>query len=512
MQSLRAWLTAHDVHLDPRLDLVQRPADGGGCSVWANADVPDGVTVARIPKRLVLSHRSSSLSALLSPSNPLTRALHAAPPPLRLAVHVLHELRLGAASKWATYFAFCPPIAADDGPLAVPIGVLWDDDSDTKAWTRGTQLEKELRRAEINKQTLTSFYHSLVHPLLATLPPQFLAPSLPLFLHAYLLVSTRAFHVDSTGYHSLALVPLADVFNHEQEAVHNCQFVSDSWVCGECGAVGECEHDQDGSSIDAEALGGRGGSSEREKDDEDTCDLVSLLPISAGSEALNHYGPCLSNAKLVAEYGFMLEANEWDGVELEVGDVWEVVADEGQTRGEAVEERWRRLLDLSHRREELFEQDHPLLAPPDSDPAADPSLLSIDADARLSPALWLLLALVVSPSLSSVSNEAAAAEVAAMARSVRVLAERDAEEEDGEGDGESEEVSQEHLAVLGRVGELVDRLVVSRIRAQRASTLGGGDLLEMAEKEEDPATRLAVEFLAGERLLLERVQQNWAFP
>ncbi|GAA5845702.1 hypothetical protein JCM11251_003932 [Rhodosporidiobolus azoricus] len=551
MQSLRAWLTTNSVHLDPRLDLVQ--ASGGACSVWANTDVEEGVTVARIPKHLVLSHRSSSLSPLLSsPSLPsaslsLVAALHSSPPPLRLAVHVLHELILGPYSRWATYLAACPPFRGGQGDetLAVPIAVLWDEGGEARTWVSGTQLERELRRVKIDQHTLSTFYNKLVLPLLSSLslhsqpttssspttPPFYIHPlSLSLFLHAYTLVSTRSFQVDSTGYHALALVPLADVFNHEQEGVHNVQFVSEVWVCAECGRVGVCEHDEpdegDGvSSASAPTLSPtrRQKAQETDPEEDDTCNLISVSPIPAGSEAFNHYGPHLSNAKLAVEYGFMVEANEWDVVEFEVGEVFSILANLCRG-GERVDQVWEELVEhlVSRGMLDLAEHDHPLIAP--TPLTVDSPTLSIDADARLSTPLWALLVLLASSSSSPSSSSASSpspltlvtAQLTSLSSSLRVLAEwaHQDEGEEGEEAGEREEgadVPPDHVALLRRVAELVQLLAGERIRRQNEPERSGAELLERADNESVPATRLAIEFVAGERLLLERVQENWTF-
>lgn len=332
------------------------------------------------------------------------------------------------------------------------------------------------------QQSLTTFYLSLVHPLLSSLPTStpYTAPlTLPLFLHSHTLTSTRSFLIDSTSFHSLALVPLADLFNHEQEGVHNCQFVSEVWVCGECGKVGACEHDGE------EDVSRPPSTLREEEDKEDTCDLLTLSPLLAGSEAFNHYGPRLSNAKLAIEYGFRVEANEWDVVEWGgVGEVYLSLVGEAGEEREGVEERWRELLaqkDLS----KGIGEDHPLIAPfpPSSsaDEAARTTLL-VDADARLSPALWVLLVLLAFSPAPASSPLPEPAQLTRLASALRVLAERD-EDEDEEEDGEDGEVKvpEEDLTLLQRVGELVRRLVEARIAGQREPELSGGELLERAE-------------------------------
>jgi len=58
------------------------------------------------------------------------------------------------------------------------------------------------------------------------------------------------------------------------------------------------------------------GSSEFDlpQDQDNICDMVSNLPIMAGTEVFNTYGERLSNASLLVRYGFMIDGNEWDSV------------------------------------------------------------------------------------------------------------------------------------------------------------------------------------------------------
>ena len=119
--------------------------------------------------------------------------------------------------------------------------------------------------------------------------------SLDLFLWSYSIVSSRAFQIDT--YHSLSLVPLADLFDHSDE--HDVVFESDTSVCATCGSFDECTHDA-----------GAKASRERKADDY-ICDLVTNSDVAAGQKVFNTYGP-LSNARLLACYGFALEANAFE--------------------------------------------------------------------------------------------------------------------------------------------------------------------------------------------------------
>ncbi|KIK48128.1 hypothetical protein CY34DRAFT_731595 [Suillus luteus UH-Slu-Lm8-n1] len=141
-------------------------------------------------------------------------------------------------------------------------------------------------------------------------------PSLPGFCHAYSLVSSRAFLIDA--YHGLAMVPIADAFNHINE--NHVHMESDFDVCAECGSLAECDHDRE----TLPAVPSRGAYSlpgESKPDlalEIDTLDMCSVKPILPHSEVFNTYGS-LSNAELISRYGFTLPENEHDIVSLGYG-------------------------------------------------------------------------------------------------------------------------------------------------------------------------------------------------
>jgi hypothetical protein len=122
------------------------------------------------------------------------------------------------------------------------------------------------------------------------------------FLHAYALVSSRAFVVDD--YHGLSLVPIADLFNHVE--LNQVQFEVDShWVCSTCGSSSQCSHDDDGIVK---------MNDDDKEEEEDYCVLSTIVDIEAGDEVFNSYGNGLSNTHLLQHYGFLLEANSFDRI------------------------------------------------------------------------------------------------------------------------------------------------------------------------------------------------------
>ncbi|CEQ38635.1 SPOSA6832_00093 [Sporobolomyces salmonicolor] len=465
MASLRSWLTQNDLHLDPRLELTGPPLH-----VVATAPIPPHSTLARIPKDTVLSHRTSSLTR----SSPAAAAsLGTASPPLRLAVHVLLELLLGTQSRWAAYLEHCPT-------ETVPIAFLWDDGGEARRWVRGTQLERELRRLGVSRSSLSAFFHSSVLPLLAPLTTlsSLPSPTIAAFLHAYSLVSSRAFQVDT--YHTLALVPLADAFDHSSPP--HVHFASDVWVCAECGALDECPHDREDELRPSEPeRGGAARGQERQ-----TCEMVATdLPVVPGEEVFNHYG-YLSNARLLAEYGFALEANEHDRVVFGSAEV-------RRARGEEEEER-------------VWEEVQRMTRDDRTEEATSSEPVYVDADAKLSPTLWLLLARSALVSeLRSSSNDPGS--YSSRIDHLAALLARFASEEEHE--DVPLDLDRRDAQALTQIARVVQQLCDTRLRGQHRPELSGAEVLELAEAIEDEQLKRAMEFTAGERLVLERVRENW---
>ncbi|GAA5964606.1 hypothetical protein JCM21900_002657 [Sporobolomyces salmonicolor] len=482
MASLRSWLTQNDLHLDPRLQLTGPPLH-----VVATAPIPPHSTLARIPKDTVLSHRTSSLTW----SAPAAAAsLDTASPPLRLAVHVLLELLLGTQSRWAAYLEHCPT-------ETVPIALLWDDGGEARRWVRGTQLERELRRLGVSRSSLSAFFHSSVLPLLAPLTTlsSLPSPTIAAFLHAYSLVSSRAFQVDT--YHTLALVPLADAFDHSSPP--HVHFASDVWVCAECGALDECPHDREDERRPSEPeRGGAARGQERQ-----TCEMVATdLPIVPGEEVFNHYG-CLANARLLAEYGFALEANEHDRVMLGSAEVRRALGEEEDWVWEEVE----RMTRGDRVRGEAEEVEHPLLASSaQTEEAASSEPVYFDADAKLSPKLWLLLARSALVSELRSSSDDPGSHSSRIDHLAALLA-RFASEEEHE--DVPLDLDRRDAQALTQIARVVQQLCDTRLRGQHRPELSGAEVLELAEAIEDAQLKRAMEFTAGERLVLERVREKW---
>ncbi|KAI0091781.1 hypothetical protein BDY19DRAFT_646374 [Irpex rosettiformis] len=245
-----------------------------------------------------------------------------------------------------------------------------------------TEIQRE-QRAEDGSLVLDEvqeYYYTSAKPILtsASIFPEPNPISISGFLHAFSLVSSRAFLIDA--YHGLAMVPIADAFNHTQE--NHVHLESEHDVCTSCGSFEQCPHDQDNAeeimtvprsahlssssvvtvhshddtadllcSLSRSQLASQAEvacevfSSKTAVDvytpigpvstittansttenfgssPVDTCDMVSNLAIPPGEEVFNTYGEHLTNAQLLARYGFMLDGNENDVVTFDDGDL-----------------------------------------------------------------------------------------------------------------------------------------------------------------------------------------------
>ncbi|KAI5480827.1 SET domain containing protein [Pseudohyphozyma bogoriensis] len=310
---------------------------------------------------------------------------------LLLAACVLHEQLLEGSSPWAPYLALMPQ--------QVGVAALWEANSEATRWIKGTEVEKELISIGASPVILSKCYLDTIFPYLKTLTTPYIPPTSPEpFLHAYSLVTSRAFHIDA--FHKIALVPLADLFDH-QEANH-VHFESDDFVCPICGSFAQCVHDDDAADS---AHSRRDLQPPVAGEGDDAVDLRSDLPIEEGDIVYNTYGATLSNAKLATEYGFALEANSNDTIEFTLADIESSLSlPVGTKLGDLVAE----VQQLQAQWVSIFgplssqEDDELVCQEQDRD-----RRFYLDADAHISPSLWLLLAIAASKNKHSSHNPTA---------------------------------------------------------------------------------------------------------
>lgn len=130
------------------------------------------------------------------------------------------------------------------------------------------------------------------------------------------------------------MVPLADLFDHD-DSTHQVQLNVDEWVCGVCGKLWECEHD------DEIGTGGHGKAKLNQvaEEEEQTVEMVTARPILPGDGVYNTYGS-LSNAALLSSYGFILDSNDNDRITFD----WEDVVEKKQEEQIRLQEVWTEVL------------------------------------------------------------------------------------------------------------------------------------------------------------------------
>ncbi|KZT13317.1 SET domain-containing protein [Laetiporus sulphureus 93-53] len=327
LSTLLAWCSSNGISIQPSISLLDVP--DAGITVRSYEDIPLHTIVASIPKSAILSVRSSVLAHSIPPA-PYGHSAR-----LALALALYAEILTGPTSRFYGYLQSLPA-------RTVPIALLWgsadahldtdsrsepisEDSREAKEWINGTEVEKEFFGDDDGELMgeIRTYFETVVRTLLSDANVTFAD-----FLRAYSLVSSRAFLVDA--YHGLAMVPIADAFNHSNE--NQVHLESDFDVCPTCGSLAECIHDRENisssvpSNLSPSAIPIAAPSpsnltrtvpirtSPSVEFAPDTVDMVTTRPIPAHTEVFNTYGTYLGSAALLAQYGFALEGGEGDGV------------------------------------------------------------------------------------------------------------------------------------------------------------------------------------------------------
>lgn len=165
-------------------------------------------------------------------------------------------------------------------------------------------------------------------------------------------------------------------------------------MCASCGSFEECSHDEPVEESRISKAGEQvqlsDSISTSTSSADSNCEMITVTPITGGQEVFNTYGSELSNAKLIASYGFTLEANPHDictfTLPALLQDSTATLSPE-QTNLYLNEttnlvKRWGKS-SLS-----------PLLIPPEPSSLIEENLFQIDADARLSLSFFIFLSLI----------------------------------------------------------------------------------------------------------------------
>ncbi|RDX41925.1 SET domain-containing protein [Lentinus brumalis] len=492
LDRLLTWISDNELLLHPGVSIVQTDS---GIAVFSTEAFNHSQRLATIPKRAVLSVRTCALS----------EHVHWAPyghgAVLALSLALYSEILRGAQSRWFGYLQSLPT-------TIVPIARLWGhpaafpDETDAReacGWTHGTEVQRELQDNE-GASLLTEiddYYKSDVEPLLMSHAP---GPSLSGFLHAYSLVCSRAFLIDA--YHGLSMVPIADAFNHSQD--NHVQLASEYDVCPVCGSLEECPHDED-------AVEGSGSSPPAE-DVTDTVDMLAVRSIPAAVEVFNTYGAHLGNAALLARYGFIIDGCDadivtfgWSGSGLIVG-----------TQDELVEV----CQDVKSGLGLLVDTSSSLYHPGDD---GRQTFLSINSDGQTSLGLFIWAARDITlkgpPSglqgLAPSAMQYATAELIIRTFSVLLQVEvRGTMDDDEDADPIADFFHSQALQILVQTAGTISNLCKARLAqmgqlgrrshcAQRLNELL--DTLPPANSK----TRCALEYLLGERAILEACAAHW---
>ncbi|PWN22495.1 hypothetical protein BCV69DRAFT_145485 [Microstroma glucosiphilum] len=319
--------------------------------------IPSGRPIALIPKPACLSPRTSALRTHLTTLDIDPVFGPQATSGLLLSFCLLYEKYLGQRSVFYGYvrslprerpggqFGICLPLEGGRDPHIPSDTVL-----------PGTETARLLQRAEllaedpasapgwpshssdaVSLSLLWHFHTQTVLPFLVNLDlARDKAPSESAwseFLGCYSLVSSRAFVCDT--YHGLALVPLADIFNHaepaeedqeDDEIQQHVQFECEDLVCTRCGSLthsetGKCRKSCKSSDRQKPSLHVKDtdvNDEDEEEIDDDLIYMTTIVPLYASPtrplEIFNNYGP-LSPARLLASYGFVAESgpvNKWE--------------------------------------------------------------------------------------------------------------------------------------------------------------------------------------------------------
>ncbi|KAF8806667.1 SET domain-containing protein [Phlegmacium glaucopus] len=504
----------HPIWFDSRLLVEERDSAIGVYSV--DSFIPPKITLVKIPKDLVLSVRSCSLSGLISV---VPYGLDAQ---LSLSLALYIEILKGNQSKWHGYLQSLPTEIID-------LPLFWDqstnqddakDGLEALRWLRGTSVERILLAVPEDGSTLIdticTYYHHVVVPLLLDHldlwrgPTSDRTPSLYGYYRSFSLVSSRAFLVDA--YHGLSMVPIADAFNHIQE--NHVHLESDYNVCPDCGSLDECQHDRDDNSNQGhQRLGSTNGDTQlgpKGNSHDIYYEMVSNACIPPLTEIFNTYGDDLTNAQLLTQYGFTLDINDNDRVSWTAAEALHILTPVLLTEGDLKEF-------LTHLRQALplIPGDHPLFEHSQL-VYFNPLTLDefcINDEGKVSHYLWILLALLACRALGlclSVDVGAILRRLLDLQLDLESLVEVD-DEVEASPTTMPDEFDPELAGLLLEMSSSITTLCSDRRHANGKPGSSNLDLFGLLDAlpEEHPRTRHALLILIGERSILDGCGAGW---
>ncbi|KAG0056117.1 hypothetical protein BKA57DRAFT_450090 [Linnemannia elongata] len=326
--TLNAFLTwAEENNIQWDKDAIEVREGKHGLGIYAKKNLDAGYEAIQVPKSIVLSVESTGIANLLEEEDIEGYA--------GLTLACMYEYSKGAESVWSAYLA----LLAESRPQMPS-----DLSEDARELLKKSEVFGDI---ETDLKDMQEDYDTVIVPFLEKHPEVFSAEikakffSFEDFKTMTSHVSSRAMDVDN--FHISALVPFADLVNHNSEP--NSDYLTHEEVCEVCGAI-SCEHmdeDEDDEDEDdeapelaadedkkkrtaakkAESADDVDGDDDDEDDEDweddinDTCDIVLDDDVKKGEEITRHYGP-FPNKIFLSKYGFAEVDNEHDTVTVQI--------------------------------------------------------------------------------------------------------------------------------------------------------------------------------------------------
>ncbi|KAH0451273.1 hypothetical protein IEQ34_018572 [Dendrobium chrysotoxum] len=290
LRAFKRWMKSHGFVYSDALEFVD--SIDSGFSVRALCDLKEGDLVATIPKSSCLTIRTSGISSVIDDAG-LGGFLG-------LAMALMYERSLGAASPWEGYLQLLPEREC------VPL--VWSLEEVDKLLV-GTELHKIIIE---DKKFLYEDWKEYIEPLIQSRPLEIDPDSFGIeqYFSAKSLISSRSFQIDE--YHGSGMVPLADMFNHKTGA-ENVHFTLTSSSSGS-------DDDIDADifyAFDDEKPSVKNFTNTSVSDPIGTLEMIVVKEVEAGGEVFNTYGS-MGNAALLHRYGFTEPDNPYNIVNIDL--------------------------------------------------------------------------------------------------------------------------------------------------------------------------------------------------